>query len=874
MEQYSLRKTDNILLHSEMIGALQHEDAKETKNGDDQIELFTDLQAPTTSWLRDHVKDFMDEWTRGGLSRYVDLPMICVLGDTSSGKSSVLSSLIGVELPSASTLTTKCPVLIQLQHSESRQEALVDILWHETRKTMEENSSPRQRKRIIEQQLEQRLKHCDDGSEDDKSNNSNTTCIGKESSPSKTCPSPPPPPPPKWQPRTINKNIETEVPKFIQQAQKLILSHRETIVAPDVICVTIWSPEFEEELTLVDLPGLVHFQHQHDEEILSQVEQVILRYVNNPRSVLVPVIAAPTNIHNSKVLQWAKQVDPLTRRTIPVLTKPDLMDPGSETDVLELLQPEELPSKFYHGFYLVMNRGQAQLDSGTNLQLGLQIEEEYFTTTLPWSAIGEPRLGIPALRSRLANVLWQVMQASMPDIRQELQDQFQETQAALNAMGTLFHTRMDQRKFYHSLSNQLVSQVASSLSGKGPLRRKTTSSNGTTSRGNSGRRSHSSPQQVEPQTVGGASRLHAACNEFFHEIQASSLATIDKLIEGASVLVSSPGHSQEVQGEIVHVAPTGLYACVDFVNEEDHTTDILFDGIDYVSEQPDFEEDEVWSEDGNRVFIGRASGHFDSLRKIPMTRIRTDSSWLQQKMALFRTDDLACFINVDMFQHIVAEFVHEDWLPPCNKLVDTLQEILTETLNQTLHDQLQSSKRFPILEQMIESTCHRVARQLMETARNQVQEHLEMEQEHPYTQDEVLLNAMNQSRFNGIRRDLELQLRLDQEGVVYDTQAIKTILDRVFTKHQRTNWMAEQMELVLSCYGQVATQRVLDRTPQICWQTCRSLSKALQEELGCITDDVLETCLWESPASKKRFHDLSLKLNDLQKAMDCIKSIR
>jgi hypothetical protein len=90
-----------------------------------------------------------------------------------------------------------------------------------------------------------------------------------------------------------------------------------------------------------------------------------------------------------------------------------------------------------------------------------------------------------------------------------------------------------------------------------------------------------------------------------------------------------------------------------------------------------------------------------------------------------------------------------------------------------------------------------------------------LEEQHPYTQDQVLLQAMNQSRFQNLRNDLELQLRLDQEGLVFDTQAIQVILERVFEKHKQQHWMAEQMELVLSCYGKVATQQVSDRAPQI-----------------------------------------------------------
>ena len=86
--------------------------------------------------------------------------------------------------------------------------------------------------------------------------------------------------------------------------------------------------------------------------------------------------------------------------------------------------------------------------------------------------------------------------------------------------------------------------------------------------------------------------------------------------------------------------------------------------------------------------------------------------------------------------------------------------------------------------------------------------------------------------------------------------------------------MAEQMELVLSSYGKVATQRVLDRTPQICWQTCRKLPASLQEALGGVTDDILEKCLWESPESKTKYQELVSALKDLQEAMEVVKQIQ
>ena len=51
-------------------------------------------------------RQFMDRLTEINVDDYIDLPMIAVMGDTSSGKSSLLSNISLVDLPSADCLTT------------------------------------------------------------------------------------------------------------------------------------------------------------------------------------------------------------------------------------------------------------------------------------------------------------------------------------------------------------------------------------------------------------------------------------------------------------------------------------------------------------------------------------------------------------------------------------------------------------------------------------------------------------------------------------------------------------------------------------------------------------------------------------------------
>jgi interferon-induced GTP-binding protein Mx1 len=60
------------------------------------------------------IRVFMDKLAVSNVSRYIELPMIAVMGDTSSGKSSLLTSISMVELPSSEKLTTRCPIMLQM----------------------------------------------------------------------------------------------------------------------------------------------------------------------------------------------------------------------------------------------------------------------------------------------------------------------------------------------------------------------------------------------------------------------------------------------------------------------------------------------------------------------------------------------------------------------------------------------------------------------------------------------------------------------------------------------------------------------------------------------------------------------------------------
>lgn len=65
------------------------------------------------------------------------------------------------------------------------------------------------------------------------------------------------------------------------------------------------------------------------EDIETQVKHLILKYIQNPNSIILAVSTANTDMSTSESLKLAKEVDPEGKRTLAVITKLDLMDAGN-----------------------------------------------------------------------------------------------------------------------------------------------------------------------------------------------------------------------------------------------------------------------------------------------------------------------------------------------------------------------------------------------------------------------------------------------------------------------------------------------------------------------------------------------------------------
>ena len=224
----------------------------------------------------------------------IDLPQIVVVGSQSSGKSSVLESIVGREfLPRGTGIVTRRPLVIQLYNTGNvGGEENVENIIHENIKGAE------------------------------------STTAGASSASSKQ----------EWgeflhlpgQKFFDFNEIRSEIARETDR-----LTGKNKGISKQSINLKIFSPHVL-TLSLIDLPGTTKVPvGDQPSDIENLIQDMCLTYISNPASIILAVTAANTDLANSDALKMARDVDPDGLRTIGVLTKLDLMDNG--TDAMDMI---------------------------------------------------------------------------------------------------------------------------------------------------------------------------------------------------------------------------------------------------------------------------------------------------------------------------------------------------------------------------------------------------------------------------------------------------------------------------------------------------------------------------------------------------------
>lgn len=99
-----------------------------------------------------------------------------------------------------------------------------------------------------------------------------------------------------------------------------------------------------------------------------------LRYVSDPRTIILCVVPANADMTTSDALQMAMKIDGKGIRTIGVITKVDIMDNG--TNAKSMIMGKEVPLRL--GYVAVKNRSQQDINDKMRVQKALKDEREFF----------------------------------------------------------------------------------------------------------------------------------------------------------------------------------------------------------------------------------------------------------------------------------------------------------------------------------------------------------------------------------------------------------------------------------------------------------------------------------------------------------------
>lgn len=138
-------------------------------------------------------------------------------------------------------------------------------------------------------------------------------------------------------------------------------------------------------------------------------------YISQPRTICLAVVSATNDYANQPILNKVRRFDPKGERTLGIITKPDRLPPGSDTEngFLRLAKNEDI--FFTLGWHVLKNRSfeEAQL----SIQERNSSEFMYFRKST-FGSLPPAHVGIGSLVNRLSRLLFSHVQQALPQLQE------------------------------------------------------------------------------------------------------------------------------------------------------------------------------------------------------------------------------------------------------------------------------------------------------------------------------------------------------------------------------------------------------------------------------------------------------------------------
>ncbi|VUC38166.1 unnamed protein product [Clonostachys rosea] len=361
-----------------------------------------------TSFLSDPaLLEKVDKLRDLNIGQHVPLPQLVVVGDQSSGKSSLLESLTGIPFPKDQSLCTRYATQITSRRGDVDR---VDIRIIAGPHASEEH---RQHVEAFRMPTPSGLKFRQDFA-----------------------------------------NILQKANEKMGLRADVSMANG-TVFSEDVLKIEVQGPD-EDYLTIIDVPGIFRTTTEGTtKDDMVMVRDLVTGYIKDERTIILAVLPSNVDVATQEILELAEDYDKDGRRTLGILTKPDLvLEHGAQAAVCDLIQGKKRPLTL--GYFLVRNRG-------PNLESEDQSELDQIFRTQPWISLPQDRMGIPALKEQLGSLLFEITQREYPKLLQDVSSQISKCRRDLDSLGPSRQDEREQRSFLTHIAGVFQDRARAAL---------------------------------------------------------------------------------------------------------------------------------------------------------------------------------------------------------------------------------------------------------------------------------------------------------------------------------------------------------------------------------------------------------------------------
>ncbi|CAF1044035.1 unnamed protein product [Adineta steineri] len=214
-------------------------------------------------------------------------------------------------------------------------------------------------------------------------------------------------------------------------------------VSSKPIFLTVYKRDIQDDLTLVDLPGIVRTQIEgQSPTIYNDIVTLIKDCVKHESAVVLHVIPSSVDFSTSESIKICQEYDPRYERQMIAVSKIDKHDKG----IAERLQGIGSGSlRLPLGCVAVLNRKQEEIDAGVSFEEMRRREAEFFRTNPAFTDVPQEYLGSQELIKKLVLIQQDRIRCTLPRVIEQVKEKIHTMREELKQIPSVILTETDTR---------------------------------------------------------------------------------------------------------------------------------------------------------------------------------------------------------------------------------------------------------------------------------------------------------------------------------------------------------------------------------------------------------------------------------------------